>query len=79
MYRKTDLRFGNWNVTSHYWSGSLTAAARELAGYKLDLLGVKEFRCDKEGIVRAGDYNFLYVKKKRKIINWEEGFLYTTE
>jgi hypothetical protein len=28
--------------------------------YKLDLLGVQEVRWDKGGIVRAGDYIFLY-------------------
>jgi len=33
-----------------------------LARYKLDLLGVLEFRWDREDIVRAGDYNFLYGK-----------------
>jgi hypothetical protein len=34
------MRFGMWNVKSLYRSGSLTAAARELTRYKLDLLGV---------------------------------------
>jgi hypothetical protein len=38
------MRFGIWNVKSLYRSGSLTAAARELAKYKLDLLGVQEVR-----------------------------------
>jgi len=28
--------------------------------YKLDLEGVQEVRWDKGGLVRAGDYNFLY-------------------
>ena len=28
--KKPNLRFGTWKVTSHYRSGSLTAAAREL-------------------------------------------------
>jgi mRNA deadenylase 3'-5' endonuclease subunit Ccr4 len=31
-----------WNVRSMYRSGSLTTAARELAKYKLDLVGVQE-------------------------------------
>jgi hypothetical protein len=35
-----------------------TVAARELALYKLDLVGVQEVRWDKGGMVRAGDYNF---------------------
>jgi hypothetical protein len=36
--------------------------ARELAKYKLDLVGVQEVRWDKEGTVRAGEYTFLYGK-----------------
>jgi hypothetical protein len=39
------------------------AAARELARYKLDLLGVQEVRWDKEGTVKAGDYSFFYGKE----------------
>jgi hypothetical protein len=34
------MTFGTWNVRSLYRAGSLTAAARELARYKLDILGV---------------------------------------
>jgi len=48
------MSFGTWNVRSLYWAGSLTAAARELARYKLDLVGVQG--------VRAGDYKFFYGK-----------------
>ena len=33
------------------------AAARELARYKLDLVGVQEVRWEKEGTVKAGDYS----------------------
>jgi hypothetical protein len=33
------------------------AVAKELARYKLDLVGVQEVRWDKGGTVRAGDYN----------------------
>jgi hypothetical protein len=36
------VRFGTWNVRSLYRAGSLMATARELAGYKLDLMGVQE-------------------------------------
>jgi len=32
----------------------------ELSRYKLDLVGVQEVRWDKEGTVRAEDYNFFY-------------------
>ena len=37
-------------------------AARELARYKLDLVGVQEVRWEKEGTVKAGDYSFSYGK-----------------
>jgi hypothetical protein len=49
------MRFGTWNVTSLYKAGSLIAAARELARYKLDLVSVQE---GQRGVVRAG-YNFF--------------------
>jgi len=39
---------------------------------------VQEVRWDKGDKVRAGDYNFFY-GKENKIINWEQGFLYTME
>jgi hypothetical protein len=35
---------------------------RELARYKLDLVGVQEVRWDKAGTIRAGDYTFFYGK-----------------
>jgi hypothetical protein len=54
------MRFGTWNVRSPYSAGSLTAAARELSRYKLDLVGVLEVRWRKEGTVRAWDYNVFY-------------------
>jgi len=50
------MRFGTWNVRSLYGSGSPTTEARELARYKLDLVGVQEVTWDK---VRAGDYIFF--------------------
>ena len=56
------MRFGTLNVTSLYRAGSFIAAARELARYKVHLLGVQEVRWDNVGKVRAGDYNFLYGK-----------------
>jgi hypothetical protein len=36
-----EMRFGTWNVRSLYTAGSIMAAARELARYKLDLVGVQ--------------------------------------
>jgi len=56
------MRIGAWEVMSLYRAGSLKAAARELARYKLDVVGVQEVRRDKGGTVRAGDYNFFYGK-----------------
>ena len=71
--RKRDILLGTWNVRSLYRAGSLTAAASELARYKLDLVGVQEVRWDKGGTVRAGDYNF-FCGKGNKMINWEQDF-----
>jgi hypothetical protein len=56
------MRFDTWNFGSLYRAGSLTEAARELAIYKLDLVGVQEVRWDKGGAVTAVDYNFSMVK-----------------
>ena len=57
--RNRDILLGTWNVRSLYRAGSLMAAARELARYKLDLVGVQEVRWDKEGTVKAGDCSFF--------------------
>ena len=54
------------------------AAARELARYKLDLVGVQEVRWDKGGTVRAGDYIFFFGKRKENH-QLGTGILYTTE
>jgi hypothetical protein len=54
------MKFSVWNVRSMYRAGLLKAAARELARYKLDLVGVKEVRGDEKGTVSAKDFNFLY-------------------
>ena len=39
---KKDMRFGTWNVRKLDRSGSLTTAARELARYKLNLVGYRK-------------------------------------
>jgi hypothetical protein len=41
--------------------GSLWAAVRELARYKLGIVGVQEVTWDKGGTVHAGDYNFFQI------------------
>jgi hypothetical protein len=56
---KRDRRFSTWKVRNLYRSDSPTAAARELATNKLDLVGVKEVRWDTGGTGRAEDYNFF--------------------
>jgi len=47
-----EMKIGSWNVRSLYRAGSIKAAARELARYKLDVVGVQEVRWDKGGTVR---------------------------
>jgi exonuclease III len=56
------MRFGTWNVRSLYRASSITTAAKELARYKLDLVGVQEIRWEKGSMERGGDYNFFYGK-----------------
>jgi len=51
------------NLRILYGAGSPTAAARELARYKLDLVGVQEVRWDKWGTVTARII-FFYGKGK---------------
>ena len=62
--RNRDILLGTWNVRSLYRAGALMAAARELATYKLDLVGVQEVRWEKEGTVKAGDYSFFLWERK---------------
>ena len=52
-------------------AGSLTAAARELARYKLDLVGVQEVRWDK-GAQQEQRIIIFSMEKEMKIINGEQ-------
>jgi len=72
------MRFATWNVRSLYRAGSLTAAARELARYKLDSVDVQKVRWDKGGTVTAGYYKFFYGRENDNH-HLEHDFLYTTE
>jgi exonuclease III len=56
------MRFGTWNVRSLYRAGSLMTVSRELARYKLDLVGVQEVRWESGGTEPAGEYTFFYGK-----------------
>ena len=47
--QKRDMNFDMWNVRCLYRAVTLTAAARELVRYELDLMGVQEVRWDKWG------------------------------
>jgi len=56
------MKIGIWNVRSLYRARSFKAAVRELARYKLDVVGVQEVKWDKGGTVRERDYDFFYGK-----------------
>jgi exonuclease III len=58
-----DMRFGTWNVRSLYRAGSLMTVSRELARYKLDLVGVQEVRWEGSGTEPAGEYTVFYGKR----------------
>ena len=62
--RQRGMKIGTLNVTSLYRAGFLKAGARELARYKLDVVGVQEVRWDKAGTVRAGVYDFFLRERK---------------
>ena len=57
-----EMKIHTWKVRRLYRAGSLKVAARELARYKLDVVGVQEVRWVKGDTVRAGDYDFFYGK-----------------
>ena len=56
------MRIGTWNVTSLYRTWAVTLVARELAKYRLDLVGVQEVRLDGNSIIPIGDYILYYGK-----------------
>ena len=62
------MRFGMWNVMNLYRSVTLTAAARELARYKLDLVGVQEVRWNRRVSVRAGIIIFCMEEERKSSI-----------
>jgi hypothetical protein len=52
-----------WNVRSLYRADSLMTVSRELARYKLDLVGVQEVRWEDGGTKPAREYTFFYGKE----------------
>jgi hypothetical protein len=56
------MRFGTWNVRRLYRAGSLETVSREIARYKLHLVGVQEVRWEGGGTEPAGEYTFFYGK-----------------
>jgi hypothetical protein len=65
-----DMRLRMWNVGSLYRAGSLTTVSRELARYKLDLVGVQEVTGEGSGTEPAGEYALFYRKGNK---NHESG------
>jgi hypothetical protein len=61
------MRFGTWNVRSLYRAGSLKTDSRELARYKLDLVGVQEVRWEGGGTEPAGEYTFFYGNENHEL------------
>jgi hypothetical protein len=57
-----DMRFGTWSVKSVYRAGSLMSVAEELSEYKLQVVGVQEFRWCRGGIAPAGEFIFFCEK-----------------
>jgi hypothetical protein len=54
-----DMRFGLWNVRNFYREGSLMTVSRELARYKIDLVGV-QVRWEGGGTEPVGEHTFFY-------------------
>jgi hypothetical protein len=69
-----DTSFGStWNVWSLYRTGSITAAEKELAKYKSDLMGVQEVRWDRGGTKPATDFTF-FCRNRNKNHEFGVGF-----
>jgi hypothetical protein len=61
-------RFDTLNVRSLYRAGSLKTVSRELARYKLDVVGVQEVRWEGGGTEPEGEYTFS-VEREMGIMN----------
>ena len=56
---KRDMKFSTWNVRSLCRLGTLVTVARELARYRLNLVGAQKARWGKRGTVQAENYSQL--------------------
>jgi hypothetical protein len=56
------MRFGTSNVRRLHRAGSLKTVSRELARYKLDIVGEQEVRWEGGGTEPAGEHTFFYGK-----------------
>jgi hypothetical protein len=63
-----DMRFSAWNIRSLYRAGSLMTVSKELARYKLNLVGVQEVRWEGSGTEPAGAYTF-FMEREMRIMN----------
>jgi hypothetical protein len=69
-----DMRCGTWNVKSLYRAGSIPTVTKELARYKLDLVGVQEAKWEGGGTEPAGEYLF-FNRKGNENQELDTGFL----
>lgn len=72
MVKRYETRY--WNVRSLRTGGSITVAARELASYKLDVVGVKEVKWDKGSTVPI---RIIIFSVQTKAISWKRIFCTT--
>ena len=63
------MSFGTWKVRDLYRVGSISVAVKELARYKLGLVGVLEVRWDKWGHGNSRGLYFFLCKRIRKSSN----------
>jgi hypothetical protein len=56
------MAYTTWYVRSLYRADSVMAVAKEISEHKLDLVGVQDFRWDRDNAERADEYTFCYGK-----------------
>jgi hypothetical protein len=72
--RNMDKRFELWNVKSLYKAGTLITVLKELARYRLDLVGVQEVRWEGGGL-NLGENTHCSIERGMRIMNWVQVFL----